>query len=240
MTPIFSILHATYGRPKKAIDAMRMVIERAINPASLEYIFAVNADDNQLPSTRAMAEVMANFQMPKIVMGKYAGSAPAWDAAAKHCRGDILIQMQDDVEPPYAWDMAVLDAFSKNGDDWRKRPMFVQVSDGYRRDGFCFMAIMNRAYYEMQGEFLHAGYISMFSDDDVFYRAKKNARDGKSLLVDAREIVFKHEHYVHNKTVEMDATYDRENSQEAYRIGGKLFFERNPHAHLDGLRNWGG
>ncbi len=238
MKPIFSLLHASYGRPEKALAAMRMALDRAKDPGKIEYLFALNHDDPKLEEYHDALPTGG-------VLGHFNGSAPAWDAAANASIGQVLIQMQDDLELPQDWDAKLLDRLISikigNHPDhilWLSRPVFVAVSDGHRKDALCCTAIMNRARYEQCGEFLHAGYRSVFSDDEVTIRAMADARDGKCTFVNARDLVFLHRHHYHDKSVPMDATYERENSSEAYRIGAALFAERNPEAATDGLRTW--
>jgi len=243
MKPVFSLLHATYGRPEKAIAAMKMANERASQPGRVEHIFACNADDPTLVDFQMglAAQAPLNGTSPFVVIGNFNGSAPAWNAAANQSVGEVLIQMQDDLELPDHWDSVLMKAILANREACLAlmvSPVFVRVSDGYRNDGICCTAIMNRARYLQQGEFLHPGYISVFSDDDVTYRALRDARDGKCVFVDAREIIFLHRHHYHDKTVPMDATYERENSSEAYAVGSELFHKRNPQASTDGLRTW--
>ncbi len=236
MTPMFSILHATYGRPEKAVAAMRMWFERAENPGAMEYIFAVNSDD--IHSITLSTSITSIYGESRIVRGNFRGSASAWDAAAKVSTGDILLQAQDDVDPPMAWDAMLLEWLEGANTDinwWRKIPLVIAVSDGYRRDKLLCTAIMNRARYEQCGEFLHSGYLSMFSDDELTYRAFRDERDGRCAVIHT-DLVFRHEHHYHNPTVPLDATYLRENSAEAYRIGAALFAQRNPEAGPDGLR----
>ncbi len=239
MKPTFSLLHASWGRPEKAIAAMRMALDRAIRPQDVEYIFAINADDpvHLTLWDLAHSEYMNWGRASRCVIGDFAGSAPAWDAAAKVSTGEILVQMQDDIELPEGWDYAIIERLTEVVEDPDK-PAFIAVSDGFRKDALCCTAIMTRARYDQCGEFLHPGFRSVFSDDDVTYRALRDARDGKCAFVNARDIVFLHRHAYHDKSVAMDATYERENSSEAYRIGSELFAKRNPEAATDGLRTW--
>ncbi len=247
-TPTFSILHATYGRPEKAVSAMRMWLDRAVHPKNVEYIFACNSDDPTVPQLMDKIEQSLGFSS-RVIANDFKGSAPAWDAAAKASTGEILIQAQDDVEPPQGWDLKLLTAIhygTKPPDqfgcpvwwDAKGAKVFVAVSDGYRKDNLCCTAIMTRARYEQCGEFLHSGFQSVFSDDDVTIRAYADAADGKCTLVEARDLVFLHRHHYHDKTVPLDATYQRENSDEAYRIGAKLFAERNSELVRRGFRTW--
>lgn len=240
MKPLFSLLHATYGRTTKAIDAMKLALARASNPSQVEYIFACNNDDKEFSKFMVPD---APWAKTMIVIGNYTGSSPAWNAAANASSGEILIQMQDDLELPEMWDAHILRRlrelpFDGGPDGWKGLSIFVGVSDGYRKDDLCCTAIMNRMRYTQQGEFLHPGYMSVFSDDDVTYRAIRDAKAGRCVFVSARDLVFTHRHHYHDKSVPMDATYQRENSAEAYRIGSELFLKRNPESTKDGIVTW--
>ena len=84
-TPTWSICHATYGRPQKAVAAMRMWFDRAARPDEVEYIFAVNEDDE---NCREIVDLEMRVEAYRVrglrfVYGAFPGSAPAWDAAAK-------------------------------------------------------------------------------------------------------------------------------------------------------------
>lgn len=227
--------------------AMHMFCDRAANPNGVEYIFALNADDPTADQVMKLVEAellhpsmpASRFARIDFVQGDFHGSAPAWDAAAKVSTGAILIQGQDDVEPPVAWDSLLLKRLSESSDAVHEGvPFFVAVGDGYRKDALCCTAIMSRGYYDLEGHFLFPGYMSVYSDDEVTYRALRNARDDKSYFIEARDIVFLHRHHYHDKSVPMDATYARENHVHAYALGQKLFLERNPRALTDGLKTW--
>jgi hypothetical protein len=231
MNPVqFSILHATRGRPEKAVAAMKMWEARAAAPSAIEYIFAVDEEDEH--TQRNLIFGPTKFYHVFVCFNEGRGSAPAWNTAAKRSVGHILIQASDDFQCPDAWDVKLMRRLYTNA------PTVIAVSDGYRNDSLLTMAICNRARYDQQGEFLHPGYASVFSDDDFSYKAYRDERDGKCAVINARDLVFKHEHHYHNKTVPFDATYERQNSPENYEQGRKLFFERNPEAATDGLRNW--
>jgi hypothetical protein len=238
MTPKFSLLHATYGRPEKAIEAMKRALGNAAISSSVEYIFAVNNDDSDKLSIPIFILEHGWPHSIQIIRGDFAGSAAAWDAAAKASSGSVLIQMQDDLELPGAWDYKLHERLWEHDKHFDRASIFVGVSDGYRDDALCCTAIMTRERYRQQGEFLHPGYVSVFSDDDVTYRALRDAREKKCTFLEARDLVFLHRHHYHDKSVPMDSTYERENSAEAYRIGQTLFMQRNPEAISDGLKTW--
>lgn len=239
MNPIISILHATFGRPKKAITAMRQWHERADNPGLIEYILSVEENDPSFAELKPLLHqlrVEPRFSCVGLIMGRNLGSAGAWNQAAMRAAGSLLIQAQDDVTPPEHWDSLLL---ARLPDNWSDSFIFVAVGDGYRKDRLCCTAIMTKKRMEQEGHFLCPEFISVFSDDDVTYRAIRDARAGECKWIDARDLIFRHDHHYHCPAkVEWDATYARENSPEAYERGRKLFFERNPEAATDGLRNW--
>lgn len=236
MTPRISLLHATYGRPSKAAWTAGLWYVQASWKHKIEYVLATNSDDPTAGDAATMVDCAFAKHLLDVVhvRGDFHGSAPAWDAAAKASTGQILVQVSDDVEPPPFWDQKIVDALA--GPTAQDFPLFLAVSDGFRKDRLCTTAIMNRARYEQCGEFLHAGYRSVFSDDEVTCRAYADQAKGKCLVVEARQLVFKHRHHYHDKTVPMDSTYERGNSAEAYRVGHELFSKRN--ADILKFRTW--
>ncbi len=239
---MISLLHATYGRPEKALKAMRRTWARMKNHHNhFQYIFAVNETDTATLDALRKHREEHDYVPFQFVTGDFAGSAPAWDAAAKASMGDLLIQVSDDLELPSLWDVALLSRLYEFDNYWdtKKLPIFVAVSDGFRKDDLCTCAIMTRARYEQAGEFLCPKFYSVYSDDDVTYRSLRDERDGKCHFLNARDIVFTHRHHLHDATVPNDPTYMRGNSPEAYRLGAELFAHRNPEAATDGLRTWG-
>lgn len=236
----FSVLHASYGRPRKALAAMEDVLHKADQPQLVNYVFALNGDDPDLP---LYLPAIRGREMPHIVAA-FNGSASAWDAAARASAGEILIQGQDDVEFPDHWDTLLTERICaelqsvRAAVDPRLQPFFVAVSDGFRKDELCCTAIMSRAYMDLEGHFLYSGYISVFSDDEVTYRALRNDRDRRAKFLRMRDVVFLHRHAYHDKSVPVDYTYERENSAHAYAHGLRLFRDRNPRALTDGLKTW--
>lgn len=243
MNADFTVCHATYKRPQQAVRVMQMWRDRALEPRAVEYIFACNNDDQSVVELSAgVAEAFMEsrpFWGCRMVGGDFAGSAPAWNAAATGCHGTVIIQAQDDVEPPNHWDVKLREKL-----EGKNPRSFVAVSDGYRKDSFCFMAIQTREYAAMQGHFICPDFRSVYSDDDAYLQAKLYQRDGKADLIEARDLVFKHQHHYHVKgphgeaLIPFDDTYARQNSAENYAQGLKLFTERNKRALAAGLKTW--
>lgn len=235
MPPTFSLLHATRGRPAKAVECMRMWHERCSGlRTDVEYIFACDNDDSTVHYLMDMLSGSTGFSC-KVICGDHHGSAPAWDAAYRASTGRILVQVSDDMEPPVAWNDHL---FLRLPPMWENEPLVIAVSDGLRRDRLMTLAICTRAYADWKGEFLHAGYQSMLSDDDLTFRAYRDQQAGNCRVIEARNLVFTHRHHCAYPEVPEDDTYRHQNRPEAYRAGMKLFNERNPHAHGKEAKIW--
>jgi len=227
--PMFSILHATLGRPAKALAIREMWLSAADNPRAVEYIFGLHeGDDDSLRILKGFSHT---------VCAKGIGCPTNYDTAAGIARGTIIIQAQDDCYPPQGWDTMLLAAI-KNPNE----PAFVAVSDGQRGDRLCVNSIMTRSYMikksklEDEGNgFMHREYPAVFADTENTYRAYKDAQDGYCNLIEAKHIVIYHDHPHFNQSVPWDETYKWENSDENYRKGREIFLRRNPEAATDGI-----
>lgn len=212
--PKISLLHATRGRTSKAVHARETWLNAAKNPAQVEHIFAVDADD--------AASVEMSKQFVSVVSDRQSCVA-AWNLAARKARGDLIVQLSDDWMPVPGWDEKLLAAVANR--DLQKDQLVIAVGDGHRKDSLLCMAICSRARLEAQGDLFFDGYESVFSDNEFSHRA---FRDG--IVVDLRgSLVFEHMHPTYGKAA-MDATYQHSNSKDRYRSGLKLFMERNPDA----------
>jgi hypothetical protein len=211
--PKISLLHATRGRPQQALEAREKWLAAATSPKHIEHIFGVDGDDE--PTQRAVARLPH-----RVVAEKGGGCVAAWNLAAQASSGDILVQLSDDWTPVAGWD----EEFAR-----RLRavdqPGVLRISDGHRRDDLLCMAILTRARLRQQGEFLHAGYVGIYSDDEFSFRAYQ-----EGVVIDARDLVLTHDHPNYNPAVEMDETYLNQNSTERDKSGRRLFLKRNPRA----------
>jgi glycosyltransferase involved in cell wall biosynthesis len=202
-----SLLHATRGRPAQAYQARAKWLDRAKNADAIEHIFAIDDDD----------ETIGPFVTCRHVMNPGAGPVAAWNAAAKFSKGEILIQLSDDWEPPMHWDQLILDKFAGT-----KSPAVLAISDGHRTDELLCMAILNRARYKQQGHLFHPEFFSMFSDNHFTDRAYA---DG--VVIDAKDIVIEHIHPAFG-LAEIDETYARSNDPEIYAAGLETYNSLKP------------
>lgn len=202
-----SLLHATRGRPAQAYKARATWLDRAFDADAIEHIYALDQDD----------ETIGPFVTCRHVINHRRGPVAAWNEAAKFSRGEILIQLSDDWDPPVHWDKLILQKFE--GID---HPAVLAVSDGHRTDNLLCMAIINRNRYKQQGYMFHPEFFSMFSDNLFTDRAYA---DG--VVIDAPEIVIEHLHPAFGKA-EMDETYARSNAPENYEAGLATYEQLKP------------
>ena len=193
-----SLLHATRGRPAMAYKARATWLDRAADPDAIEHIFALDPDD----------ETIGPFITCRHVINPGLGPVAAWNEAAKFSKGEILIQLSDDWEPPMHWDKLILAKFKGV-----TTPAVLAISDGHRTDNLLCMAILTRARYEQQGYLFHPDFFSVFSDNHFTDRAYA---DG--VVIDAKDIVIEHLHPAFGKG-EVDETYARSNDPANYEAG---------------------
>lgn len=199
-----SLLHATRGRPSKAWKTRMEWLRLASNPDAVEHIFAIDSND---------AESLMLCIARCVVVSGNGGPVDAWNEAARHAKGEILVQLSDDFEPFQGWDTAIIDAIGDTS-----KPAVLAVSDGHRTDSLLCMAILTRARYQAQGHLFHPEFFSMFSDNWFTECAHRD-----DVVIDARDrITFEHLHPAFGKA-EMDETYARSNDTQNYARGAKTF-----------------
>lgn len=211
--PKISLVHATRGRPRQARECRQQWIDAANNKARIEHVFAVDSDDAD--SIRELADLS-----PHIVAETGGGCVAAWNLAAAHATGSILLQLSDDWLPLPGWDDILVERLGSV-----RKPFVLRISDGHRKDDLFCMAILTRARMKQQGWFLPPAYTGIYSDDEFSFRAFE---DG--VIRDARDVVFTHCHPNYDSSVEMDETYQRQNDNAKYAEAKKIFLERNPEA----------
>jgi hypothetical protein len=221
--PVFSIIHATLGRPEQALQIREMWLSRARSPENVEYIFGLHSFD--APSVRHLSGF-------KHTVTDLKGAGVNYDTAAGAATGQIIIQAQDDCYPPDGWDVEL----SRLIPDPSK-PVFLATNDGHRTDRISVNTIMTRSYMDIKarretGEngFFHRGYVTVYPDTENSFRAIMDGKAGVCEYIEARDFVIYHDHPMFNPGVPVDATYEWENAPENYAQGAKLFSERNPDA----------
>lgn len=203
---LFSLLHATRGRPALADKARMLWFKRADNPDAIEHIFAFDADD-ELSNALSLYRHIIPYRQDGASVG-------AWNAAASIASGKILVQLNDDFIPPMHWDTMLLEAFG----DKLNEPAALHVSDGHRTDDLLCLCIINRARYKQQGFFLHPRFKSVYSDN---YHSWLAYRDG--VVIDAKHITIEHDHPYFKGGEGWDETYAKHNAPERYAEGAAIY-----------------
>lgn len=170
-----SLLHATRGRPMEAAAARMLWMERAAEPDAVEHIFACDPDDPHGPS-------LGGFR--HIVQDEGGGPVGAWNMAASIARGEVLVQVSDDMIPPMHWDRAILAAIGDTSE-----PRVLRVSDGHRTDGLIVLAIVTREWVRRTGYLFHPAFFSMFSDSWLTEQAQ-----AAGAIIEAPHLLFEHRH----------------------------------------------
>lgn len=231
--PILSLLHATRGRPERALGARDQAFMTAIKPENIEHIFAIDADDEE--SVRELD----GFN--RVIVEPGGGCVRAWNAAAAVSRGRVLVQMSDDWILPHHWDNQICWGL-KDPLEAKKpaeRAAVLAISDGHRTDQLLCMAILTREYYLRQRHektcepyLFHPDYLGVFSDNEFTVRAYE-----AGVIVERRDIVFTHDHPIFRGEA-LDPTYAAQNSSERYRQGLEVFNRRNPRHKIEIPAGW--
>ena len=238
MDSLITCIHATLGRPAKALATMYLWQERCHDPALVEWLFAFNNNDGSRFQIMERDKSKDRFTVTSVdLITRH--SAPAWNAGASAASGQIFIQLSDDFECPVGWDRSLIEEIHAAGGV--SNPIAVKVSDGFRKGDaadLMTIAICTRAYRDAEGVFMDPAFMSMYVDDNYTYRVLRNERDGLCKVVRCPDLVFPHRHYLYDKSVPHDETYAHQNSSEAYTLGKRLFEQKNPRAATDGLKKW--
>jgi hypothetical protein len=215
-----SVLHPVRGRPLQSAMIRAKFLERAKDPASVEYIFAIGEDDME---SRSILGRFRHVLTPAGHLGDVGGTYVLnMNTAYQAAQGSVIVGSADDIEAPIWWDESVL---AEIGDT--NGPAVLGVKDGIRTDDLLITHIFTRKAPGVlglpEGQYLSSEYRGVFSDNEFSHRAYKAG------IVKPSAITFQHHHPSGGK-VPMDNTYSIMNSPEAYAFGKKVFDRRNPDA----------
>jgi hypothetical protein len=180
-----------------------------------EYIFSFGADEFRLyESTMADGRCTVPDAI-RCVIGVPATAVGGWNRAAEIARGDILVQVSDDMVPQQDWDLALVELLDPS------KPQVLGCSPlnpAGDQGGLLTLGIMTRAYMEQKGYFIYPEYHGVFEDDDLTQAAALD-----DVLIDAYDQVrFDHQWGGH----EGDATYRRQNSAHGWLVGQSVYSAR--------------
>jgi glycosyltransferase involved in cell wall biosynthesis len=208
-----SLIHATRGRAKKASIARKMWLDMAEHPERIEHIFVFDADDEDSYALRRMHHLEINAG---------GGCVAAWNNGAMATEAPVMIQMSDDWMPPPKWDTLILE---RMGD--LQKPSVLAISDGSRKDNLLCMVICTRNYWAQDFFMFNPRFTGVYSDNlftDIAYQ--------RGRVIDAKDLVFDHQHPAFGKA-DVDETYAKQNSREAYAKGLAIYEDLKAHPERD-------
>lgn len=199
---VISLLHAT-RRPEAAKACQKLWLDNADNVANIEIITCVDHDD--IESQKAF---------PDAVISQGNDVVSAWNEAAKHATGDILIGLDDDWVSPPSWDQ-IIESYMCNGAD------ILHVGDLHRKDDLVCHAIISKRFYDAMGYLYHPAFKSVYCDNWFSELAKRwgyvDATQGGKV-----DLGFIHKNPSQNYGTE-DEVARKSNSKERYEHGKAVF-----------------
>lgn len=171
----------TSARPHLVAQQIQKWIDSAYDRLAIEFVVTLDSkfflQHKDAIATIPHTRVFQNHGRPCCVDG--------WNLAARKARGDIFIQVSDDLHPPHHWDLLIHNKLN-NGDIVG----VLAISDGLTaRTDFLPHFIITRRYYNEFGYMFHDAYWSMWSDNEASAVAHH-----RGVVVNGLDIHFSHTH----------------------------------------------
>lgn len=216
--PLFSLLHPTKRLAGEVyLDACEAWAIRCDDRRRVEYIMCVDPEDYRrivpLRSSWGCFQFVRNLGRPCAV--------DAWNTAAMHSTGEILITVADDYFPPEHWDTEIVNFLDRGdvyGHEWRgwEREFVLDVDNQEGSDWLLPFSFISRAYSERLGCLFWPEYFGMGADNDFTERARA---DG--VVIDARHLKFSHPQFPAD-----DPVYLWQHRPEAMKAYHEVFARR--------------
>ncbi len=200
--PTITLLHATRGRPQKAVLTRKIWYDMADQPERIEHVFAFDADDRE-------SSCLRRFHHIELRPG--GGCVAAWNNAAMMANANVLVQLSDDWLPCANWDRLIMERLGNV-----EEPKVLAISDGLRNDQLMCMAICTRAYILQDWYLFNPSFTGVYSDNDFSERAYARGQ-----VIEAKDIMFEHQHPFANKE-KWDRTYIEQNAPERFAEGQRI------------------
>jgi glycosyltransferase involved in cell wall biosynthesis len=193
-----SCLHPT-ARAKKAIECFHEWRRKSKRFSLVEWIFGV--DEGDTDTRNIIIDFVALMKYPNVSVAinyGHSSCVSAINRCARVAKGDILLEVCDDVGCPDEWDEIVRSVLHSPHD----HDLFVKFSDGQNSE-LCPHPVISRKRYEILGYFFHPDFNPFhgFCDEDATLRARK---DGS--YIERLDVVFEHRHPAFGKN-EWDEIY---------------------------------
>lgn len=207
----FSLIHPTRGRVQKALETYKRLTESfgGYLNSTIEYIFSLDVDDYESMKADWPVGSLRAFGMSK-------GSVDAYNRGWELATGDVIIQVQDDVDPPPFWDVLIANSIGDTS-----IPRLLQVSDGTglnrHKPWLLTVLIGTQAYFRKCGYMYHPDYRHCYADDDHGIKGIF-----ENCVIGATDIVFKHNW----EGSDSDDTARRNYGSESMNLGVDVFRRR--------------
>jgi len=211
--PLFSLCYTT-ARSQAVESTVKVWWERAANPEKVEFIVCYDSGDTA--TEKAISAILISTQHGALTVAQNPGPkncVSGWNTAAHHARGDILIAVADDFNPPKNWDKALIEI---NPWGWWTDERVVWVRDGYSPD-LLTLSILTKKRYNKFGYIFYPGYQSLFCDTEFTYVASQDR-----VIIDGRNLLFEHMHPDCGKRPRDDVDLTHASS-ERWKFGETLF-----------------
>lgn len=204
-----------------AVDRFQEWKAKATNFDMVEWIFGIDESDE---ITRAeISSYVFHLELENVRLAINRGHqscTAAINKCAQVSKGDILVDVCDDVGCPDGWDNILREIIPEP----LEQDVFLRCGDGQSSE-LCPHPIISRKRYEMLGYFMHPDFnpFHSFGDEDATLRARK---DGS--MIERLDIVFEHRHPAFGKGEWDDAYKKASNETGAAEVLWKHHPEKKP------------
>ena len=214
----FSLIHPSRGRCQLAWKAFSEWMGKASTDNQFEYLLCLDDNEPQMDCYKKQFE----HTHIKLITSQNRSLIDAVNEGAKRSTGDILIVVSDDFGCPDEWDKKIEKEFIEANVYKEYAAIHINDTITTREQGVMTLPILSRSAYEQIGHIYNPIYFSMFCDNELYSVCKLNG-----WLIHS-DLVFEHRHFVNGKA-QKDATYSRQNSHEAWKMGEKIYRQRKLH-----------
>ena len=207
--------------------------ERASDKHEIEYIMSIDVDEPDSLGYATNTKIIKESKKfnTLVLVNENRSIVDAVNRGAHAATGDMLVVMSDDFECPPNWDYVLQTAVEFFGNS----EYLIMVDDCvpvHQKLDICTLPVLSRSWFQKYGYVYYPEYFSMFCDNDMTLRAKRD-----HVLLDVRHLIsFQHNHFICGRNPK-DETYTRETNADAFRDGEILLNTRVASGFVDTCGN---
>lgn len=216
-----AVLHPSFGRPYKAVDAYVKWMAQCDKPERVEYLVGLDDNDPSVEEYRSAFGSVHNFcGRLEVNVGPSRNVPAAMNRLATRLSDttELIVATADDQTPCPSWDTELLALLA--GNDNFVTPRYIGVSDGVHAYGPILVFIVNRAWYTRLGYLLCPEYDGLCVDNDC-----REVATRLNAIIHAPYLLFQHHHYS-TGACEFDATYARNNNPKSLLRNSEIYDRR--------------